>query len=193
MPTHDRHKTRGANTCQVYDQVSSYTSSHPIATSCVRRLAWEHLVQALISGIFRHQAIITIVLTMRALQCLKQKMQCNTKQCNTPGHNNHHCPHQGNALRSHTVQCKAIQCNLVMHQSATVLSGKLWQDVALCCTMLYDVARCCTVWYDVVRCVKMWHDVAHCGMVVLCGSDNHWLGERNQAAKHSGQRMLLIS
>ena len=34
--------------------------------------AWEHLSQALISGIFRHQATITLVLTMRNVQCLKQ-------------------------------------------------------------------------------------------------------------------------
>ena len=38
----------------------------------IRRLAWEHLVKALISGIFRHQATITLVLTMRNVQCLKQ-------------------------------------------------------------------------------------------------------------------------
>ena len=34
--------------------------------------------------------------------------------------------------------------------------------------------------------------VARFGTVVLCGSDNHWVGERNQAAaKHSNQRMLI--
>ena len=35
--------------------------------------------------------------------------------------------------------------------------------------------------------------VAGCGTVVLCGSDNHWLSERNQRAKHSSQRMLISS
>ena len=35
--------------------------------------------------------------------------------------------------------------------------------------------------------------VARCGTVVLCGSDNHWLSERNQRAKHSSQRMLISS
>ena len=42
--------------------------------------------------------------------------------------------------------------------------------------------------WEAQGCVTLWHDVAWWGTVVLCGSDNHWLGERNQPAKHSGQR-----
>ena len=66
-----------------------------------------------------------------------------------------------------------------------------------------SVVRCLWMWFwrwtrwwtwrwtrswEAQGCVTLWHDVAWWGTVVLCGSDNHWLGERNQPAKHSGQR-----
>ena len=88
-------------------------------------------MQALISGIFRHQATITLVLTMRNVQCLKQCIE--------------------------------------MHQ-ATI-------TIVLTKVVLF----------------AMWQVVERCGTVVLCGSDNHWLSERNQRAKHSSQRMLISS